>query len=280
MDYAAALDAARSADVAVVSAGYTERTEGEAHDRAFGIGALQEQLILDVAQANPQTVVALYAGGNVDMNPWIDRVKGLLYLWYPGQDGALAAAEILFGKTNPSGKLPATFERILQDRSSFECYADSDKDKRVFYEDGIFTGYRHHDRKGHSPRFPFGFGLSYTTFEYSNLRLSKSSLKAGEVLEAFVDITNSGNLAGAEIVQIYVRDEKASVLRPVKELKGFEKIALQPGETKTVAVNLPARAFQFWHPDRREWLAEPGGFEVFAAASAADIRLTQKIEMV
>ena len=280
VDYTAALEAVRSADTVIISAGYTAQTEGEAHDRAFGIGRIQEQLILDVAKANPQTVVALYAGGNVDMNRWIDEVKGLLYLWYPGQDGAAAAAEILFGKINPSGKLPATFENNLQDRSSFDCYADSNKTKRVFYEDGIFTGYRHHDRKGHAPRFPFGFGLSYTNFEYNNLRLSKSLLKAGEVLEAFVDITNAGNRAGAEIVQIYVRDEKASVLRPMKELKGFEKIDLHPGETKTVTVNLPPRAFQFWHPDRKEWLAEPGGFEILAAASATDIRLSQKIEMV
>ena len=280
VDYANALEAIRSADLAIVSAGYTAQTEGEAHDRAFGIGTLQNQLILDVAQANPQTVVALYAGGNVDMTRWIDPVKGLLYLWYPGQDGALAAAEILFGKTNPSGKLPATFEKHVEDRSSFDSYLDSDRDKRVFYEDGLFTGYRHHDRKGHAPRFPFGFGLSYTTFDYKNLRLSKSTLKAGEVLEVLVDVTNTGLRAGAEVVQIYVHDEKASVVRPVKELKGFEKIDLAPGETKTVTVNLPARAFQFWHPDRKEWLAEPGVFEILVASSATEIRLTQKIEMI
>lgn len=279
-DYAAAMEAARNADAVIVSVGYTAASEGEGHDREFSIGEVQEQLLLDAAQANPKTVAAIYAGGNIDMRRWIDHVKGLLYLWYPGQDGARAAAEILFGKINPSGKLPATFEKSLEDRSSFACYHDDDWDKRTPYEDGIFGGYRHHDRKGHAPRFAFGFGLSYTTFDYKNLHLSKTILHADDVLEVSLDITNTGKREGSEIVQIYVRDEKSSVLRPVKELKGFEKILLAPGETKTVTVNLPFRAFQFWHPDKKQWVAEAGLFEILAAASATDIRLQQKIELV
>ncbi len=280
MDYTAAMEAARSADAVIVSAGFTARSELEGRDREFSIGDLQEQLILDAAQANSNTVVAIYAGGNIDMNRWIDRVKGLLYLWYPGQDGALAAAEILFGKVNPSGKLPATFEKTLEDRSSFASYPDSDLDRRISYDDGIFGGYRHHDRHGHAPRFPFGFGLSYTTFSYQNLKLSRQSLKHEETLTISADITNTGTCEGAEAVQVYVRDEESSVPRPVKELKGFEKVTLVPGETKTVTVNLPARAFQFWHSDQSEWVAEPGIFEIIVAASASEIRLSEKIELV
>ena len=280
IDYDAAMKAAGSADAVIVSVGYTAASEGEGHDREFGFGEVQEQLILDSAHANPNTIIAMYAGGNVDMQRWVDKVKGMLYLWYPGQDGAQAAAEIFFGKVNPSGKLPATFEKTLQDRSSFDCYHDDDWDKRTPYEDGIFGGYRHHDRQGHAPRFPFGFGLSYTTFEYKNLRLSKNTLQARQALDVQVDITNTGKRAGAEIVQIYVHDEKATVLRPLKELKGFEKIELAPGETKTVTVHLQARAFQFWHPDHKQWMAEPGLFEILAASSATDIRLTKKIELV
>lgn len=280
VDYAAAMEAARSADAVIVSAGYTARSEGEGHDRDFSIGGLQEQLILDAAQANPNTVAAIYAGGNIDMGRWIDRVKGLLYLWYPGQEGAMAAAEILFGMVNPSGKLPASFEKNLQDRSSFACYLDTDRDKRVSYDDGIFGGYRHHDSKGHAPRFPFGFGLGYTTFSHQNLKLSRQSLKYNETLTVSVDITNTGTCEGAEVVQIYVGDEKASVPRPVKELKGFHKVTLAPAETKTVTVNLPARAFQFWHPDQNRWMAEPGYFEIIVATSASDIRLSEKIELV
>jgi len=280
LDYSAAMTAARSADAVIVSAGFTARSEVEGRDREFSIGDLQERLILDAAQANPHTVAAIYAGGNIDMNRWIDRVKGLLYLWYPGQDGARAAAEILFGKVNPSGKLPATFEKNLEDRSSFTSYLDEDRDRRISYDDGIFCGYRHHDRQGHPPRFPFGFGLSYTTFSYQNPKLAKQVLKYNETLTVSVDITNTGKCEGTEIVQFYVRDEKASIPRPLKELKGFDKVTLSPGETKTVTVHLPPRAFQFWHPDRNQWFAEPGIFEILIAASATDIRLTEKIELM
>ena len=279
VEYAAAIEAARSADAVIVSAGFTSRSECEGFDREFSIGALQEQLILHAAQANPHTIACIYTGGNIDMARWIDQVKGLLYLWYPGQDGARAAAEILFGTVNPSGKLPATFEKSLEDRSCFACYPDSDHDKRISYDDGVFGGYRHHDRKGHASRFPFGFGLSYTTFSYQNLKLSKQALTYNETLIVSADITNTGTCEGAEVVQFYVRDEKASVPRPVKELKGFDKVTLAPGETKTVTVNLPARAFQFWHPDQSRWIAEPGIFEIIVAASAADNRLSEKIEL-
>jgi beta-glucosidase len=278
--YSDAMEAAKSADAVIVSAGFTARSEGEGHDRDFSIGALQEQLIIDAARANPNTLVAVYAGGNVDMRRWIDRVKGLLYLWYPGQEGAMAAAEILFGVVNPAGKLPVSFEKQPEDRSSFTCYLDRDQDKRVFYEDGIFFGYRHHDIEGHPPLFPFGFGLSYTTFAYSNIRLSKRALKRDESLIVSMDVVNTGKCRGAEVVQIYVRDENASLRRPAKELKGFGKVTLAPGETQTVTIKLPARAFQFWHPDHRNWVAEPGDFEICVAASAADIRLREKVEII
>ena len=242
IDYAAAMKAASNADAVIVSVGYTAASEGEGHDREFGIGEVQEQLILDSVQANPNTVIAMYAGGNVDMQRWVDKVKGLLYLWYPGQDGAQAAAEIFFGQVNPSGKLPATFEKALPDRSSFECYHDDDLDKRTAYDDGIFGGYRHHDRKGHAPRFPFGFGLSYTTFEYKNLQLSKNTLLAHQALDVQIDITNTGNRTGAEIVQIYVRDEKATVLRPVRASKRLNWRPAKPRPSRFISSPGPSNS--------------------------------------
>ena len=226
----AAVALARASDAVIFCGGFNHRSEAEGVDRNFMMQPIEsDELLATVAAANPHTVAVLTGGGNLDMNRWIDAVAGLLHAWYPGQEGGHAVAEILFGEVNPSGKLPATFEKRLEDRSSCDCYQDDDKDRRVTYSDGIFGGYRHFDRAGIAPRFPFGFGLSYTTFAYENLKLSAPSMKATGRLKVSCDIINTGAREGKETVQLYIRDELSECVRPVKELKQFAKVSLQPG---------------------------------------------------
>jgi beta-glucosidase len=269
----AAVRLAREADAVVFCGGHTDVTEGEGFDRPFVVPTEQEDLLLAVAAANPRVAVVITAGGNVDLRRWLDRVPALLYAWYPGQEGGTAVAEILAGLTNPSGRLPATFERALEDRSSFGCYHDADGDKRVALSDGVFAGYRHHDRTRVAPQFAFGFGLSYTAFAYENLRVP-AAMRAGETLRVTLDVVNTGSHAGTEVVQLYVSDLEASVPRPAKELKGYAAVALKAGERKTVEFELTERDLQFFCLTRRAWVAEPGEFAVHVAASAADVRLS------
>jgi beta-glucosidase len=273
VDYAAALQAARAADAVVVCVGFTKHTEGEGFDRAFALDRTSEQLILDACAAQPATAVVLHAGGGVDLSRWGDRVRALLHAWYPGQEGGRAAAEILFGVTNPSGRLPITMEQRLEDRSSFTCYHDHDGDGRVALSDGVFGGHRHVDRNGQAPRYAFGFGLSYTRFAYRDLRLSPARLRPGQSLRVSVQVGNTGARAGDEIVQVYVGDVASRLPRPVRELKGFRRVSLRPGQWKTVTFVLKPRALSYYDPDARAWVAEPGRFEVWVGASSADLRL-------
>jgi beta-glucosidase len=266
-----ALDAAREADAVVFCAGFSQQSEGEGHDRTFKLPAGQPELIRDVATENPHTCVLLFAGGGVEFSGWLENVEGLVHVWYPGQDGGKAIAEILLGKANPSGKLPATFDRKLEDRSSFDNYHDEDGDKHVRIRDGVFTGYRHNDREGIEPLFPFGYGLSYTSFRVENLRVSAEKFPADDGLEVTVDVTNTGDRAGAEVVQCYVGDLEASVPRPVKELKAFAKVQLEPGRTRSVTMKLDASSFAFWDVDLGGWAVESGQFEVFVGTSSREI---------
>lgn len=270
-----AVELAAKSDVVIFCGGHSERSEGEGFDRSFAMPAEQEDLLLALTQVNARVVAVITAGGNLDMRKWIDRVSALLYAWYPGQEGGTAVAEILGGIVNPSGKLPATFERALEDRSSANSYHDPDGDRRVLLSDGVFTGYRHHDRTGVAPLFPFGFGLSYTTFAYGKLKVAPT-LRAGRSLSVSFEVTNTGTRAGTEVAQLYVHDGEASVPRPSKELKGFATVTLEPGERKTVKMQLDESALSFFCPDRHAWIAEPGEFEVLIGASSADIRLRGK----
>ncbi|MEO8182261.1 MAG: glycoside hydrolase family 3 C-terminal domain-containing protein [Deltaproteobacteria bacterium] len=268
---------ARAADVAIVTAGWDHVSEAEGFDRDFAMNPEVEALLLAVAAAQPKTVVVLTAGGNLDMSRFIDRVPAVLHAFYPGEAGGQALAEILLGQVNPSGRLPATFEKRAEDRSSFGSYFDADGDQRVVLEDGIFTGYRHFDRSGIEPRFAFGFGLSYTTFRHAALSLSRERLGAGQSLELHVEVTNTGSRAGAEVVQVYVRDVACRVPRPEKELKGFARVLLEPGESKRAQVVLQEDAFKYYDPEQRRWVLEPGEFEVLVGASATDIRQRAKL---
>jgi len=229
----------------------------------------QVALIEQVAAANPNTVVVLQTGSPIAM-PWLDKAAGVIQAWYPGQECGNAIADVLFGAVNPSGKLPQTFPARLEDNPAYINYPG--ENGRVRYGEGIFVGYRYYEKKRVAPLFPFGFGLSYTSFAYANLRLSADTIAPGDRLTVSVDVTNTGQRAGQEIVQLYVRDVAARVARPEKELKGFAKVALAPGETKTVALTLDQAALAFWEDYRHAWVAEAGAFEALIGSSSQDIQ--------
>jgi beta-glucosidase len=218
----------------------------------------------------------LNVGSPVEM-PWIDQVPAVLQLWYNSQEQGNALADILFGDESPSGKLPTTFPVRLEDNPAYINYPG--ENGKVRYGEGIFVGYRYYDKKVIEPLFPFGHGLSYTTFKYSNLRLSARSITPDQTLKVKVDITNTGKVMGKEIVQLYVRDVKATFARPEKELKAFEKIELQPGKTKTITFSLDREAFWYFDSVRNAWNVEPGEFEILVGASSRDIRLKGSITL-
>ncbi|MEO8540961.1 MAG: glycoside hydrolase family 3 C-terminal domain-containing protein [bacterium] len=272
-----AIDLARRADVAVVVASLTPEWEAEGSDRrSLSLPGAQDELIRRVSAANPKTVVAINAGSPVSM-PWLDDVPTVLQFWYPGQEGGDALAEILTGAAEPSGRLPTTFARRVEDHPSNLTYPG--EAGAVSYGEGIFVGYRAFDRTGIEPLFPFGHGLGYTTFAWSNASLSADILHPGDSLGVALDLTNTGSRQGAEVVQVYVRDVKSSLLRPDKELKGFAKVHLDPGETRTVKLTLPPRAFEAWDPRVHAWKAEPGDFEIVIARSAGNPEATLAVQL-
>jgi beta-glucosidase len=273
-----AVDLAAKVDVAIVVAGLTHEWESEGYDRPdMDLVGKQNELIARVAAANPNTVVLLNAGSPLAM-PWVADVPAVLQIWYLGQETGHALADVLFGDVNPSGKLPVTFPQRLEDNPAFINYPG--ENGQVHYGEGIFVGYRYYDKKGVAPLFPFGHGLSYTTFAYHNLRLNGASFGADDQILVSVDITNSGDQAGQEVVQLYIHDEQAKVARPIKELKAFAKVALQPGQTKTVSLSLNKQALAFYDPAGQDWVTEPGAFELLVGSSAADIRLRERFEWV
>lgn len=266
-----AVRAARAADVALVFAGLPESYESEGFDRAhIDMPPAHNRLIEAVAEANPNTVVILHNGSPVAM-PWLDKVKGVLEAYLGGEAVGEAEIDVLFGAVNPSAKLAESFPKALSDVASSAYFPGGSLS--VEYREGLYVGYRYFDKAGVESLFPFGFGLSYTTFEYSDIKLDKAVLKKGESLEVSFSVKNTGAVAGAEAAQIYVADKEASVYRPVKELKGFEKVYLAPGEKKTVSVVLDPRAFAFYDTETHSWVIESGDFDILVGASSADIRL-------
>lgn len=271
--------ALRAADAAVVCVGFNVVTgEGEGDDRPYALPGRQEELIRETARLNPRTIVVLNAGGSVATEGWIERVPGLLHAFYAGQEGGTALGEILFGDVNPSGRMPFTWEKRWEDTPAFQSgYPDVTNPavKTVEYREGIFVGYRWFDAKRIAPRFPFGHGLSYTTFAYDKL----TAQLIDDEVRVTVDVTNTGARAGAEVVQLYVGQPQCSVPRPVRELKNFAKVRLAPGERRTVEFTLSREAFAFFHPDRKRWTVEPGEFTLEAGASAADLRQSTRIRL-
>ena len=270
---------AAKADAVVICVGFDPKTEGEGSDRTFQLPGGQDELIRQISSVNKNTIVVLTAGGNVDMTQWIDRVPVILHAWYPGQEGGTALAQILFGDYSPSGKLPVSFERRWEDNPTFHSYYPEEGKTRVQYLEGVFLGYRHFDRSGTKPQFAFGYGLSYTTFEYSNLSLTPRSGNLNEPVTVSFDVKNTGHRAGSEVAELYVGDSHASVPRPVKELKGFAKVDLKPGETRRMTLLLDRRAFSFYDVKKSDWNAEPGEFSILVGGSSDDIRLRDKFTL-
>ena len=274
--FAEAVALAKAADAAIVCVGFNKDTETEGVDREFGLSQKQEELIRAVAAVNPRTIVVLNAGGNAAIANWVDKVSGLLHAWYPGQRGGQAVAEILFGDVNPSGKLPISIEKKWEDNAVFNSYYDPDGDNHVEYSEGLFVGYRHFDRGEVAPLFPFGYGLSYTTFAYSDLHVERI-FSDTESVRVTLTVKNTGPVAGKEVVQLYVSDQESSLPRPVKELKAFAKIDLASGASGTVTMTLDSRAFAFYDPSKHDWVTEPGSFTILAGGSSADIQLKETI---
>lgn len=268
---AEAVAAAKAAKVAVVFAGLPDAYESEGYDRThMAMPACQNKLIEAVAAANPNTVVVLHNGSPVEM-PWIDKVKGVLEAYLGGQAVGMAVVKVLFGDVNPSGHLPETFPVKLSDNPSYLYYGGEGNE--ADYREGIFVGYRYYDKKDMEVLFPFGYGLSYTTFACSNLRLSASEITDQETLTATVTVTNTGSCAGKTVVQLYVGDKVSTVLRPVRELKGFEKVELAPRESKDVSFELDKRAFAYWNTELSDWHVETGEFTIEVGQSSRDIEV-------
>ncbi len=264
-----AVEAAKRAKVAVIFAGLPDIFESEGYDRShMSLPECQNRLIREVAAVQPDTVVVLHNGSPVEM-PWVQDVKGILEVYLGGESVGEATVDVLFGDVNPSGKLAETFPLRLEDNPSYLFYF-GEKDI-VEYREGIFVGYRYYDKKKLDVLFPFGHGLSYTTFDYSNLKVSADVIKDTDILTVKVDVTNTGKSAGKEVVQLYVGDRESSVIRPLKELKGFEKVALNPGETKRVSFTLGKRAFAYYNTEINDWHVETGEFDILIGKSSRDI---------
>ncbi len=270
---------AGKADAVVVSVGYAQEGEGEGGDRTFALPFGQDDLILAMAALNPETVVDITSGGNVDSTAWIDRVPALIESWYAGEQGGTALAEILTGQVNPSGHLPVTFERRAEDNPTFANYYPEGDTRRVLYKEGIFVGYRGYEHNGTAPLFPFGYGLSYTTFSFSNLTVSPASAGANPQVQVTFDVANTGQRAGAEVAQVYVSENHPKVPRPPHELKGFQRVMLGGGETKHISVTLDARSFAFYDVAAKSWAINPGRFTVEVGDSLASLPLKGSVDL-
>ncbi len=275
---AEAVEAAKAADCAVLFIGLPEVLESEGFDRkTMRLPECQENLVKAVAEVQPNTVVIVHCGGAIEM-PWIDSAKAVVYAYLGGEAVGNAEVDILFGDENPSGKLAETFPLRLEDNPSYLYYLG--EGDRTEYREGVFVGYRYYDKKNMPVLFPFGYGLSYTEFAYSGLTLDKTEMSDTDVLTVSVKVKNVGKRAGKEIVQLYVGNGEGAVIRPVKELKGFEKVALAPGEEKTVSFTLDKRAFAFYDTAIGDWRVETGEFAILIGKSSREIVLTEKVKVI
>lgn len=272
-----AVETAKQADAAVVFAGLPDAFESEGYDRShMRMPDCQNALIAAIAEVQPNVVVVLHNGSPVEM-PWAEKVKGIVEVYLCGQAVGRATVRILFGDANPCGKLAETIPYQLSDNPSYLNFPGDGK--KVPYAEGIFVGYRYYDKKGMDVRFPFGHGLSYTTFEYKKMQLSEEKIRDTDELDVAVTIQNTGKMAGKEIVQLYVADLTGTVQRPVKELKNFAKVDLQPGEEKTIHMKLDKRSFSYYEPAVHDWFTPSGTYQILAAASSRDIRLVKTVEV-
>jgi beta-glucosidase len=282
--YPSAIELAKHADAVVLSVGFDIETEAEGADREFQLLPGQNELIQQIAAVNPNTIVVLNAGGSVDASSWIDSIAALLHIWYSGEEGGTGLARILFGDANPSGRLPISWERRITDNPSAAFYYSAPGTDRVVYGNDIFVGYRGFEHNHTQPLFPFGFGLSYTTFKYSSLDIHRSpssqeSPESSMDYEVAFDVTNTGQRAGADVAQLYVSEDHPTIARPAQELKGFARVQLDPGQTHHIAIPLDARSFAWYDVGAKAWHADAGTFTVHVGRSAADTQLEGKISL-
>jgi beta-glucosidase len=274
-DYLAeAKNVAKKADIVVLTAGFNNYCEGEGIERQRDMPGNQDALIKEILTTNPKTIVVLQSGTPIEIDEWAAKAPAIIQNWYNGQESGNALAQVLFGKINPSGKLPFTWVKKYDDSPTMKDYG-KDPTKTEFRE-GIFMGYRYYDKSKVSVQFPFGHGLSYTAFGYSNLKMKKE-FTAKDTLTVTLDIKNTGPVAGKEVVQLYVSEKVCSMPRPVKELKAFSKVELATGESKTVTMKLGKSAFSYYDPSIHDWKAEPGEFEILVGSSLQDIRLSDTV---
>ena len=274
--YREALDAVAAAETAVVFVGENWCVETEGGDRTtIRLHPDLERLICDAAALNPNTVVVVEAGSAIDMSPWIDRIKGVVFTWYCGSCCGSAIAEVLFGRVNPSGKIAETFPLSLEDTPAYGDYPGLPD---AWYGEGVLTGYRHYDTKRKDVLFPFGFGLSYTTFAYGNFSVSSETITKEKPVTVSFSVKNTGTVEGKETAQLYVGDVSASVRRPEKELKHFQKISLKPGEEKTLSFDVTWQALAYYSTVWHGWTVEPGMFRICVGASSRDIRFSAYVK--
>jgi beta-glucosidase len=270
---------ASMADAAVVSVGFGPSTESEGFDRTYALPWGQDQLVQTVSAANKNTIVTVTAGGGVDTHRWIASVPALLHNWYPGQEGGTAISEILFGARSPEGHLPISFEHSWEENPVHNNYypapVPAGQTPHVQYAEGVFLGYRYYTTMNKQPLFPFGFGMSYTTFAFSNLKVSPETASADGPITVTFDVENTGSRAGATVAQLYVGNPSAKIKRPLKELKGYQKVRIEPGVTQHVTLTLDKRSLAYWDVTSNNWRVDPGRFTVFVGDSSESSPLTQ-----
>ena len=281
----AAVKSVTGADAAIYVGGWIHGYSDDWNDNAYDAEVLdkpdmvlpfgQDELIQAVLKANPNTVIVMIGGGPIDMRAWQGAAKSIVQAWYPGMEGGNVLADILFGNINPSGKLPMTFPEKLEDSPAHSlAQYPTDENKLIDHKEGIFVGYRYFDTYKVEPAFAFGHGLSYTSFQYENLQVAKGD----ESVTVSLKVTNTGSVTGSEIVQVYVKDEVSALERPEKELKGFEKVQLEPGVSTAITIDLTKEAFTYYDDTKKQWVLEPGKFTILIGSSSRDIRLSGEME--
>lgn len=269
---------AAKADVAVVVVGDSPAIESESFDRkTLDLPAGQDELIQEVAKANRNTVVVFNAGGPINVSRWIESTPAVLDMWFGGEQGGQAIADVVFGDANPSGRLPFSFINEWKQSPAYGNYPG--ENLHVKYAEGIYVGYRYFDKNNIAPQYPFGYGLSYTRFGYSDLTISPAKASSSAQFTVTLRLRNEGKRAGAEVVQLYVHDGHSSVDRPVKELKAFRRVQLSPGQSAHLSFTLNASALSYYSTKKKDWIAEPGTFEVLVGASSRDIRLKGSLQL-
>jgi beta-glucosidase len=275
-----ALEMAARADAVILSVGFNASSESEGGDRSFELPVGQDQLIEQIGaqdkKTGKKTIVMITSGGSVDVTPWKDDVQGIFETWYAGEQGGTAAARLLFGDANPSGHLPISWEKTISDNPSYKNYYPDAGTNKIVYREGIFMGYRGYEHNHVEPQYPFGFGLSYTNFKFDNMKSTPTG--DGRFTVTF-DVTNTGERAGATVAQLYVGETSPKVERPAKELKGFERVELQAGQTKHVAMSLTPRSFSYFDVQSGAWHADAGAYELLLGDSSEDIQQKATLQL-